>query len=152
MALQSALADPTPPWTIAVNEIAAAEEVPVTILIGQQTGRLASDEDQTHFAQMIMSRRENFATSMVMDVVKRMIKINALPAAEINDLHLVWDDLTDTTQAEKLDTAKKMAEINANPLMDQVFSREEIRENAGFKPDEGADSDLDDPPEGGDFE
>jgi hypothetical protein len=35
---------------VTANELAASVQIPFTILFGQQTGRLASDEDKTDWA------------------------------------------------------------------------------------------------------
>ncbi|PQX79793.1 anti-CBASS protein Acb1 family protein, partial [Cronobacter sakazakii] len=58
--LSVAAADPTPTWTVAANEFAAAIQCPFTILFGQQTGRLASDEDKTDWAKRCNGRRWGF--------------------------------------------------------------------------------------------
>jgi hypothetical protein len=42
--------DPGPTWEVTANELAASVQIPFTILFGQQTGRLASDEDKTDWA------------------------------------------------------------------------------------------------------
>lgn len=147
--LQSQLADPTQPWTIAVNECCASEGYPMTILIGQMTGRLASDEDQSHFGQLIMSRRNEFCTDAVLKVIGRFQEINALPKAD--DLYVEWEDLTATTQEDKYKNVKLMAEANKiqkDAMQGPVFTEDEMRLEGGFTPDEQ--EEVKDVPEGDD--
>ncbi|MOA46725.1 hypothetical protein D3C78_1692740 [compost metagenome] len=62
-------------------------------------------------------------------ILKRLI--DAPPGG---DFTVMWDDLSESTQTEKLDNATKMADINAKMLASgaPVFTVEEIREAAGY--------------------
>jgi hypothetical protein len=55
--------DPGPTWEVTANELAASVQIPFTILFGQQTGRLASDEDKTDWAIRRNTRRNGFLTT-----------------------------------------------------------------------------------------
>ena len=63
--IQSDLINPKEFFFNCLHDISAASKIPATILIGQQTGRLASEEDSTHFLTMVQSRRANFITEMI---------------------------------------------------------------------------------------
>ncbi len=131
--LESSLADPKNHFMNALNDVAAASKIPATILIGQQTGRLASGEDSRHFLSMINSRRENFMTEMVADVIGWMIEFGILPASKFN---IEWGDLLARSDEEKLNNADKMATINERAFKSGAgvpFSEDEIREAAGFE-------------------
>lgn len=134
--LDTTLADPNSAWMLAVNEIAAAEETPATIFIGQQTGRLASDEDNTYFASTVTSRRKSFGSDMVLTFIERLTDIGALPRH--GELTIEWDNISDPTQSEKLDSASKMAAVNKTDFdaggSGAIFSENEMRETAGFEP------------------
>ena len=73
--LSSTLADPMNPWTIALNEVAASTGIPATILVGQQTGRLASDEDGKQMAKVVMARRQNVLNPMIKALFDRLVKV-----------------------------------------------------------------------------
>lgn len=150
--LESSLADPKNHFMNALNDVAAASKIPATILIGQQTGRLASGEDSRHFLSMVNSRRENFMTEVISDVIDWMIRFGILPASAFT---VEWDDLLARSDEEKLDNADKMASINEKAFKSGAgipFTEDEIREAAGFEveemPDDGGegldDGDLDD--------
>ena len=77
--LESNLANPKEFFESALNDVAAGTKIPATILIGQQTGRLASQEDGRSFLSMVQSRRVNFGTDLVNDVIDWMQEYGILP-------------------------------------------------------------------------
>lgn len=145
--LDSTLMSPKEFFNVALNDVAAGSQIPATILIGQQTGRLASDEDSQHFLSGVQSRRENFMTEMVKSVFDWCIMFGILPAA---DYDLEWDDLLARSDDEKLGNADKMAGVNEKQFRsggDAVFSENEIREAAGFEADDLPESGGEDLPD-----
>lgn len=149
--LSSTLVQPKQFFDSALADVAAGSTppTPATILIGQQTGRLASNEDSRHFLSGVQSRRENFQTSMVRDVFDWCIEFGVLPFAEYE---VEWDDLLARSDDEKLGNAQTMAQVNKEQFSsggDPVFSGEEIREAAGKDPEpeeEPGGEDIDDEP------
>lgn len=134
--LQSNMINPEQFFMSALNDVAAAVNIPSTILIGQQTGRLASNEDSRSFLSMVNSRRSNFISELVSDVIDWFIQYGVLPNS---DYGVYWDDLMALSKTEKLDNARKMADINRENYQSggqMVFAEEEIRVQAGFKGDE----------------
>ncbi len=63
--------DPGPTWEVTANELAASVQIPFTILFGQQTGRLASDEDKTDWAIRRNTRRNGFLTDRITALLER---------------------------------------------------------------------------------
>lgn len=134
--LESSLANPKEFFANALNDTAAASKIPATILIGQQTGRLASNEDSRHFLSGINSRREGFMTQLVSDALDWFITYGVLPAGEYE---VEWDDLLALGQKEKLENANTMSQINERQFkagQDVPFTAEEVREEAGYDPDD----------------
>lgn len=137
--LESSLVGPKDFFFNSLYDIAASCKIPATILIGQQTGRLASSEDSRSFLSMINSRRENFGTTAVNAVLDWFIKWGVLPLAEYE---VVWDDLLALSQNEQLDNAIRMADINDKQFRSGgsiPFDGNEIREAAGYEPEEDID-------------
>ena len=131
--LSSTMQTPQEFFTVAINDVAAAVGIPATILIGQQTGRLASSEDSKQFLSGIISRQENFMTEMTRNVFDWLITYGVLPKS---DYEIIWDDLLASSDMEKLDNGAKMAEINEKQFRsggDVPFSGEEIRNAAGYE-------------------
>lgn len=123
-------------YNIPVMSFAASMQMPVRILIGNQTGERASTEDAREWAQTCMSRRENIVLPLINELIRRLVKWGVLPAKEWT---IGWTSLLDATPDQQLDRAAKMAEINKNALSGDAppFTPEEIREAAGFDPDDG---------------
>jgi hypothetical protein len=130
----------------AMNDVAASSKIPATVIIGQQTGRLASDEDVKSMMSLGNSRRENYATPLVQAVIDWFIKHSVLPAT---DYDVVWDDLLAMSDDEKMAVATKMAEVNHKQFTSGEpvpFQSKEIRAQAGFEAepeDEHVDDELD---------
>lgn len=135
--LESTLMNPKEYFINALNDVAAGSKIPATVLIGQQTGKLASTEDSKSFLTTINSRRENFMTELVSSLIDWMMFTGILAKAEYE---IEWDDLLARSDVEKMTSAKDMAETNQKQFQsgqDVPFSAEEIRLAAGFEP-EGA--------------
>jgi len=131
--LESSLANPKDFFASALNDVAAAAQIPATILIGQQTGRLASSEDSRHFLAMVNSRRENFQSDLIGALIDWLMQYGVIRAS---DYEIMWDDLLALSDSEKLDAAQKMAEINQKQFLSgggAPFTGEEIREMAGYE-------------------
>lgn len=134
--LEAQLLDPKEFFFNSLYDVAASSKIPATVLIGQQTGRLASSQDSRSFLSTINSRRENFGTEFTSDLIDWCIEHGVLPSAEYT---IEWDDLLALSQGEQLDNAEKMSSINDKQFKgggDIPFDGEEIREAAGFEPRE----------------
>lgn len=100
------LASPEHFFKAALNDVAASSRIPGTVLIGQQTGRLASDEDQYQLAKMATARRARFVTPMIRRTIQWLQRIKVLPAGEFT---VEWPDLFEPAISEKLDNLGKLA-------------------------------------------
>jgi hypothetical protein len=147
--LQTTISDPTGAFNLAANLFAASVQIPMTVLFGQQTGRLASDEDQADMVARCASRQVNVLTPALEALVKRW---QAAGWIEAGDFEIEWPSLDAPGDAEKLDHASKMGDVNHKVFTAggiPPFSGNEIRKVAGFeeRDDEGID-DLPAPSEG----
>jgi len=106
------LTDPKPHFEIALSSIAAGIQYPMTVLIGQQTGRLASDEDQKQAAKTTKDRQENFAVPSLRKVIDHFIKLKLIDEPPGGVYEIVFDDPFAPSDTEKLDMLKKVMEIN----------------------------------------
>lgn len=134
----------------AMMDVAAhPDAAPMTIMIGQQTGRLASDEDQSQWAQTAEARRAKFLDRAIKATILRFIELGFLP--DTPSIYVEWESLQEPSPADKLELGKKMAEIIKGLVgtgVEAPFTAEEIREMCGFEPME----EMLDAPEGGDDE
>lgn len=149
--LVSEVPDPSSTYNINLQTIATSVDIPVKILIGMQTGERASTEDQDYMNARCQSRRESELSIEIDDFCDKLIELKVINP--IPEKSVIWDNLTERSPSEKLDTAEKMARINSILLAQgqPAFSVKEVRITAGYdaKPDE---YDDDEPPLGEDDE
>ena len=132
-AIASSVPDPAAPFEVNLQEVGAGMQVPSTIIVGRQTGTLASNEDVKAFNRFGQSRRENEVGPNTRLVVDWLMEHGVVEQKE--DYEVMWDELTESTDAEKLLNAKIMGEVNSQMLAsgELVFSPEEIRTAAGYE-------------------
>lgn len=129
--LQITLPQPKQFFDIAINGFAASFNIPIRVLIGNETGERASTEDAREWAQVNMSRRENRIIPLIDQFVGRLVDWGILPDA---DWIVGWDSLLDATPDQLLDRAAKMQTINKDGGAERPFTPDEIREVAGYTP------------------
>lgn len=109
--LSVAAADPAPTWTVTANEFAASIQCPFTIQFGQQTGRLASDEDKTDWAKRCNGRRWGFMSAVVTAVLERFWMMGAIEPPASGEVTLAWSDLLAPSEKEKIANMQAMADV-----------------------------------------
>lgn len=117
-------------------DIAAGSNYPTSELFGNQTGRLAGDQDRLGFLSQVQSRRVDFGTDMVKATLDWLIKVGILPAAAYT---VEWPDAMAPSFGEKLSNAEKMAATNKTQYEsggDAPFTGEEVREAGGYESEE----------------
>ena len=130
-AIQSTIADPSPTYSVNLQTVSAALDIPSKILVGMQTGERASTEDQKYWDARCQSRRERELTP---DIRRFLKKLDGLKIIQLKPVYTVmWDDLTESTVEQKLDNASKLADINQKSVSGTVFSDNEIRNAAGYE-------------------
>lgn len=146
--LQTTAADLSPQFGIAANLFAASVRIPFTILFGQQTGRLASDEDKADFGARCASRQANDLTPMLEEFVRRM---QAAGVIDAGDFEIEWPPVNAPSDLDKLTNLGKataaMQQAFQAGLTEPLFDANELRAMVGFEP--RADDGM---PEEGDLE
>lgn len=128
-------ADPEPSWTVAANQFAASIQRPFTIIFGQQTGRLASDEDKADDANGATQRRHGFLNWIITSIVERLANFGIISAPP-SEIEIEWDDLLAPTEDQKVTLASKLADINYKCTQAgeiTAFSIDELRRAAGYE-------------------
>lgn len=135
--LSVAPADPKPTWEITANEFAASVQMPFTILFGQQTGRLASDEDKTDWANRCNGRRNGFLADTILNLVQRLWQVGVLPPPSNAEITVSWSDLLAPSEKEKIANAQALASVattSQSAFGLSAVTANEIREALGFEP------------------
>lgn len=140
--LQTQVANLGPQFEISSNIFSASVRMPFTILFGQQTGRLASDEDQKEMNARAAARQRNELTPMLTEFVTRM---QACGLIDAGDFEIEWPDLGAPTDEQKIDKAAKMATMNKTTFdgggTKPIFDENEIRKAAGYEERDEGDAD-----------
>ncbi len=151
--LQTTVHDPEPSFLVAANLFAASVQIPFTVLFGQQTGRMASDEDKADMIARCKSRQVNDLTPMLTEFVRRMQAAGLVDAGEFE---IEWPALDAPGDVEKFDlldkaTAAMKTAFDAG-LGQPLFDANELRRIVGYEereddgmPEEGAPPADDDP-------
>lgn len=129
------VSDPEPPYRVNLMTISAGCNVPAKILVGSQTGERASTEDAREWNLRCQSRRNRELDKDIRNTVRHLQRVSVLDS--MATFTVMWDDLAESTQAEKLTNGKTMSEINqaaaAGGSGRPVFSDEEIRVASGHE-------------------
>lgn len=130
-------ADPKPTWEVSANEFAASVQIPFTILFGQQTGRLASDEDKTDWAKRCNARRNGFLSDVITQLITRFWQIGIIPPPATDEITVSWSDLLAPGEKEKIANAQALANVattTQSAFGSPAISANEVRESLGFEP------------------
>ena len=135
--LQTATHDPEPSFLVAANLFSASVRLPFTVLFGQQTGRLASDEDKEDFSNRARSRQETELTPMLAEFVSRM---QAAGIIEAGEFEIEWPPLDAPGDKDKLEILKAMTSAMREAFgsgVQGLFDVDELRAAAGYEPVQG---------------
>lgn len=132
--LQTQTSDPKPSFEVAANLFAASVRLPFTVLFGQQTGRLASNEDKEDAIARYKGRQENELTPMIEEFVRRM---QACGVIEAGEFEIEWPDIAAPSDEQKLNNLNKMVEAMVKAfqagLAEPLFDINELRKVAGYE-------------------
>lgn len=133
--LPTHISDPTGAYLLAANLFAASVRLPVTVLFGQQTGRLASDEDQKDYQNRCTARQTNQLTPMLEEFIRRM---QAIGAIEQGEFEIEWPPLDAPGDDERFallgQLTGAMQQAMSAGLAEPLFDANELRAVAGFEP------------------
>ena len=149
--LQTHQIDPQPPFEVAANLFAASVRIPFTILFGQQTGRLASDEDKADMVARCRSRQETELTPAIEEFIRRM---QACGVVEAGEFEVEWPPIDAPGDEAKYALMAKLAaaakDAQAAGITEPLVDANELRAVGGFPerandgmPPEGADPGVD---------
>ena len=146
--LVSAVPDPAPHYATSLQTISASTDgIPAKVIVGMQTGERASTEDIKQFNRYGQGRRVHLLTDDAEQVIQHLIRVKLIAPAPGGEFTVMWDDLAESTFAEKLEFADKMAGVNQKNAGSgdlPVYSSSEIREASGYENDSASDRDRED--------
>jgi len=133
-ALSVAMPNPKEFFDCALQEACASlGGFPATELVGHMTGERASSENGDVMAMLATSRRVNVINNDIEDFFAHLGELGCFKGADITP---VWSDLLEPTLGDKLENAKKMAEVNklGETRGESYFTTQEVRVAGGSEP------------------
>ena len=103
-----AVSDPMPSYNVALQVFAASVKIPVKVLVGNITGERASTEDIKQLNDRCQSRRVSEVTAHIEKFVTKLKAIGMLSAGQYS---VMWNDLRESTDAERAEHVTKLATI-----------------------------------------
>lgn len=133
--LQTQTSDPTGAWLLAANLFSASVRIPFTVLFGQQTGRLASDEDKADMIARAVARQTNELTPALREFIQRM---QAAGVIEAGEFEIEWPPLDAPGDKDKADILDKLTMAMERAFRagsgQPLFTVDELRKVMGFEP------------------
>jgi hypothetical protein len=104
-------ADPGPHLEQQLRLIAATIGCPLRVLLGAESGHLASTQDAVAWNKRLSRRQTQYLEPMVIKpFVRRLIEAGILPRPQNEIFNVAWKDLNDVSDTEKADVALKKAQ------------------------------------------
>jgi len=128
-ALKSQVSDPLSHVDAQVQMIAAATGIPKRILVGSESGELASSQDKSQWLQLVQNRRTEFIEPRILiPFVVRCQQFSILPKAKSGKFTFEWEDLFATSDKEKADVGRtrseSLARYTASPITQETLPPE----------------------------
>lgn len=102
--------DPSAPFEVIKQLLAAATGIPQRILFGSERGELASSQDQASWFGLIAERQEQFAEpTVVRPLIDRLVDAGALPPPGSDGYEVVWPSLFELPETEKSEIRERNA-------------------------------------------
>ncbi len=119
---------------IALEDVAAGFKWSAKGLIGAQEGRLAGDQDSGLDKQTAQSRRENFISLMIKNL---LTWLNDYTEFDNKRCFVEWDDLMSPSDKDRLENVNKMTDANEKHWRvtgEVLFTTNEMRAMALYEP------------------
>lgn len=141
--LDSTPTNPVPFLESQYRSISMAWGIPQSILMGNETGERATDEDRSQYHELLAGRRQKFAEPIILrPLLNRLIAKGVLPDPD-DGYTVEWPPLEELTEMEKADifsTRMKALKDGTNGQPSQLVTMEEIRNKwmDGFDAERGS--------------
>lgn len=107
--IEGTLEDPTGLVNINVALMSAATGIPQRVLLGSERGELASSQDEQNWANIIVTRQENYVSPMILrPVINRLCWAGVLPRPTTG-VAIWWAPLAESKRDENANAAQKAA-------------------------------------------
>lgn len=120
-----------------VKLIAGTNRIPYTLLLGEELGLRAGEQNRDNLDILTAARRKGFGDPLVRQFQDRMIEYGALPKPRSGEYTVTWGVEEEMAETEKAELAEKLALANkAQAAADGtvIWLADEIRDKVGDEP------------------
>lgn len=139
--IDSNVHNPMPHLEANYQSIAAAKDIPKSILTGEDRADTANSQDVRQWHQKIGQRRNNFATPVIVEpLIQRLIDTGVFPQPEGDGFVVDWQPLDEPTKRDEWEVYKLVSETINNLSAGQptMFATvPELRSAIEWSPDVG---------------
>jgi hypothetical protein len=142
--------DPTGHLESQYADISAGHDIPQSILMGNETGERATQEDREMWHERVGDFRTDYCSPDVLrPVIERLIQYGVFPEPEggIHSYKIEWpplDEMSEQERANVIQTVSNAINTGTGGEPQLAVTMEEFRENVlGWKPDRGAETEGD---------
>ena len=144
--LDSNIGNPTPHLEANYEAIAAALDLPKSILTGEDRADTASAEDVRQWHQKIGQRRNTFAGPVILEpLIQKLVEYGILPEPHGDGFEVEWQPLDELTEMElaqlQSQRASTLTSLAPGGDVSQIASIGELRHVIGWGPDVGSELD-----------
>lgn len=140
--------DPTGHLESQYADIAAGHDIPQSILMGNETGERATQEDREMWHERVGEFRDQYCSPRVLrPIIDRLIQYGVIPEPEngVHSYRIEWpplDEMSEQDRANVIQTVSNAINTGTGGNPELAVTMEEYRENVlGWKPERGAESD-----------
>lgn len=136
--LSQSLPSPTEHFELNYRNIANETSIPMSILMGNERGDMATREDRRKYRELIAGRRNRYAEVMILrPVLNRLIACGIMRPPEGNGYGVEWPDLHEPSEKTRAETSNTWASALAtlgggDPR--RIATRKELRDVVGWDP------------------
>ncbi len=112
-----------------LQQISSGSGIPLRILIGAESGELASTQDRSNWNDRVSDRRVESSEPLVRQLVDRFIEFNVVPTPKTYKVN--WPRPEDMTEMERVEAAASMAQANKDQFEATgvpIMTTDEIRD------------------------
>lgn len=145
--LDTTVASPVDQVAVAVEDISAHIDIPMSMIRGNETGERATSEDRAMYHETAAGRRDQHCVPQLLSpLLERLIEWGLLPETESGNgtsFSVEWPPLETESEADEAEVASTWAnaiETISGGRPGTIASVEERRKRIGFDPEFGSDA------------
>lgn len=123
------LVDPSPFVRMLIEMICIKMDVPVSIFMGREEGKLAADENRSSWLERVKGRQNNYVTPYIIrPFVERLQMYGVLPLTQEEEFMTDWPDRDSPSEKDIAETAVKTTQALAQYVssgVNQLFGERE---------------------------